>query len=212
MSRAWMKFETALMLAAVDRVPALVDVLDSLRAESSTSPADRSELRSVVLSELARLDSRYLDEARDAIVEAEANGRSGWPNYYLGESLIALSAYAEGLGHLLRIPRGFFEERDLKWRAVRVQELEALANLELQRFSAAARLVDEVVAALALSGDEDDLAPPRDLVESLLRQSMEPNAEAALTMLATVAASIDLAEWFDPEMASRVQIALSGAL
>lgn len=208
MSSPWDGFDAAVSLPPPARAEALRGVLDSLHSVSDVEHDDVNELRAVVLAEMASLDNAYLDEARSAVDAAESSGRLGWPNYYLGAALVHWGHNEEALVRLGRVPAGFFEERDLGWRALHIDEMVAVARLELGQHRQAAVLVDRIAAALGDRGDEDDLAPPTALVEALLRHIDSPHTQAIRTMLAVLATSIDLASWTGALLASRVDKAL----
>lgn len=211
MSSPWEQFEIALHLPREQRATALHAVLDSLNSVSHGEAHHVAELRAAAFAQLASLDDRYLDEARVAVTAAESVGSAGWANYYLGAALLFWGKNDEALVQLSRVPLGFFEAQDLSWRAVHVDEMTAIARLELGQLREAAALVDQVSAALANRGDEDDLAPPVDLVEALLRHASGPDGDAVRTMLAVLATSVDFATWIGPELASKVADALESS-
>lgn len=203
MEDAWELFEAALGETGDRRRDALRAVVDAASKGAEGTSADRAELMAVAKAELARCGALAVERACDAVAQAEASGKAGWPNYYLAEAASQLGRPDLVISCLTRIPSRFFEDRDLRWRAARCLELAAMAHIDLRDWRQAERLVDELAAAYALRGDDDDLAPPRDLVVRLL--STKAGGWQALQ---TLAASLDLAQWVGPDLAADAHAAI----
>lgn len=203
MDDAWELFEEALRETGDRRRGALRAVVDATSSGVEATKAHRAELTAVAKAELARSGDLALEQAQSAVARSGAYGRAGWPNYYLAEAASQLGHPDLVIACLARIPPRFFEVRDLGWRAARCMELEAIAHIDLGDLLQAERRIDELAAAYALRGDEDDLAPPRELVTKLL--STMPGGRSAL---ATLAESLDLSEWVGSDLAARALAAI----
>lgn len=206
MQDAWELFEEALCESGGQRIETLHAVVDAASNGAEGTRSDRAELKAAAKAELARCGDEPLEDACDAVAHAERSGRAGWPNFYLAEAASQLGRSALVISCLARVPPRFFEVRDLAWRAARCLELEAMAHIGLGDWRQAEQRVDELAAAFALRGDEDDLAPPRDLVAKLL--STMPGGRRALETLAT---SLDLAQWVGPDLAASAHAAIAEA-
>lgn len=204
MQDPWALFDNALEMTGTARREALESVLDLCSADSASKDPDQVELIATVKAELARCGALALEEATDAVAEAMVAGRSGWPNCYLAEAASQLGYPKLVIACVSRIPLDFFESRDLGWRAYRCHELEAVAQIDLGEWQRAERVVDGFASAYALRGDEEDLAPPRDLVSKLV--SAMPRSRRAL---GTLAASVELASWVGPILAEAALNALA---
>jgi hypothetical protein len=200
---AWEAFESALSESGDRRRRALRYVVDILQRTTEGRDSDGAELMAAAMSELARTGGLGFEEAVAAVETAEAVGRSGWPNYYLAEAALQLGHPEIAVVRLRRIPPGYFDDRDLAWRSVRCLELAAMASVDLEDWSTAQRLVDELAATYALTGDQEDLASPRELVMKLM------STPGGRVLLQTLADSIDLAEWMDADLAASAQAAIS---
>jgi hypothetical protein len=200
----WYEFEMVIDLDMPERLPALADFVISLSGDTNSESSEKVELRAAALAILVRLDPTYLVAARQAVGAAERSGSAGWPNLHLGESLVLIGQYAEGLERLQRIPTGYFEVRGLLWRAVRVKELQAIANLALGRDHETLVMTEEIAAELAARGDEDDLASPYELVTALLERAEAGGSDSVRQALVVIAASIDVVEWLRPQLAKRL--------
>lgn len=200
----WALFDALLDMPSTRRRDGLESVLAACSVDSTSTESERLELIAAVKAELARCGALALEDAIDAVTEAEAAGRTGWPNYYLAEAACQLGRPALVVSCLATIPPGFFVSRDLNWRACRCLELASIAQVDLGNWRRAEQLVDQLASEYALSGDEGDLAPPRDLVTKLV--SSMPRARAALE---TLDASLDLASWVGHGLAETALAALA---
>lgn len=140
----------------------------------------------------------------NAVDDATAHGRKGWPNYYLANAAVQVGDYELAQKCLEAIPQRFFTERDLAWRAVHSWELEAIAKLRLGDLQGARDFVYQVAGALATRGEVDDLASPRDLLLCILTE-IEAGSQAARELLDILVNSIDVSIWFDSHMADRIR-------
>ena len=202
MADAWETFERALGCVGEERATLLRQVLDDVVAGGSGSAEDRLELTAATAVLLAEVSGTGLDVAVDVVVRAHDAGRQGWPDYYLAEVATRLGEIELASRHLDQIPQGFFEARDLEWRAVRCDELRAIGAIERGRWGDVESLVDRLAAAYVTRGDGADLASPVELVEALVRHLPE-----GLTPLRTLAMSIDLSQWLPAEVHGRVSTA-----
>ena len=203
MANAWTTFERALDCAGEERATLLRQVLDDVAAGGMGSAGDRLELAAAAAALLAEVSGKGLEAAVELVARAHDAGRQGWPDYYLAEAAISIGAIELALSHLDSIPIGFFEARDLEWRAVRCDELRAIGAMELGRWGDVESLVDRLAAAYVTRGDEADLASPVELVEALARHLPE-----GLAPLRALALSIDLSVWLPAEVHGRVSSAV----
>lgn len=203
MADAWAQLDEAVSAPKESRLDRLGNVLTALDLDPMADAADRAELQAVVQCEIASLGVSTIDTAVGAVNVAEGHHRTGWPNYYLAKAAVELGAHQLALESLHKIPKDFFAERDLFWRTVHCWELGAIARLELRDSMGAQVLVDQIAGALASRGESDDLAPPRDLVNYLLSR-LDVDKDVQRELLLAIATSVDLRDWFDDRLATRI--------
>jgi hypothetical protein len=195
-------------------------VLHAVLAELDTEPAspattdDDVEASAVVLAMLAQQDSGYLAEASRALHRAEARGAElNWIQAHLAEAYFAAGDPDTALQHASAVRRRFFDERDLHWRSVRMDEIQAASWLALARFDDGLALAERVAAELAQRGDLDDLAAPTALTRTALSmitdRSSPMAADAGCRVLTAIAESIELSSWFAPDYAAELAAGLA---
>jgi hypothetical protein len=197
----WEMFEDALE-ATGDKPFHLLETVQSRLLGEATPEA--LELLAVTRCELARAGCLTLVQASSAVRRAVEAGRPGWPNYYLAEACLAAGDWGGAVAALTSIPATFFDERDLRWRSVRCEEIRAVCYVEQGAWPSAHRAVDRLGAVYAIRGEEDDLAPPRTIVDALLRHL--PDGCRDLEVLAQ---SIDVDAWLGAVVAQQVRNSLS---
>lgn len=197
----WEIFEEGLEATGERRLHLLETVQSRLLDE--TTP-EALELLAVTGCEPARAGHLTLAKARSAVRRAVEAGRPGWPNYYLAEACLSAGNWNSAVVALNSIPTAFFDERDLRWRSVRCEEIQAVCYIEQGAWSSAHQVVNRLGAEYATRGDEDDLAPPRTIVEALLRHL--PDGCCDLEVLAR---SIDIETWLGALVAQQVWKSLS---
>ena len=176
------------------------------------SPGRRDhEAYALALALLAQQDPAYLDEAEVLCREAEAaNTRIDWAAAHLAEAWADVGDWSRALEQVDRVDRRFFDERDLHWRAVRMDEVRGAALLHLGRLDEAGAVVRAVCEEIRVHGDDQDLAPPHRLVQALLELvgTSDPElSRVGCTLLRELGTSLDTDEWFAPELAARIRMA-----
>jgi len=187
---------------------------DDTESTSGDAADDDVEARAVALAMLAQQDADYLAEASRALDRAEARGvQLNWVRAHLAEAHSAVGDPAAALRHASAVRRQFFDERDLHWRSVRMDEIQAASLLALGRFDEGVALAERVAAELARRGDIDDLAAPTALTRTALPLVTDKPSAAAVAagcrVLTAISESIQLNEWFAPGYAAELTAGLA---
>jgi hypothetical protein len=178
------------------------------------SAAADFEACAVALAMLAQQDARYLSDAKRALERAVSQGvQSNWILLHLAEALLSAGEFSEALRAASSVRQDYFDEQDLHWRSVRMDEIRAVALLRLGRLSEGVEVAMKVCAELARHGDSEDLAPPTLLVRTALLLiapgSPAGAVEAGCKVLRCISDSIELESWFPPELVEELGRGLS---
>ncbi|MDQ2881221.1 MAG: hypothetical protein M3Y48_08250 [Actinomycetota bacterium] len=189
----------------------LQHALEELVCEKSMG--DDIEARAVALAMLAQQDTGYLVDANAALDHAITEGlQSNWILFYMAEAWFAAGNLPGALSCASSVQSNYFDDEDLHWRSVRMDEIRAATLLKLRRFSEGVEVAMNVCAELARRGDIDDLAPPVQLTQAALSLVVaSPSAEAiqaGCAVLHAISHSIDLKSWFPPELVDEIETRL----
>jgi hypothetical protein len=180
--------------------------------ERADAAAD-AQAAGIALAMLAQEDTAVLPDAERALRRAEAAGvETSWILLYLAEASYAAGDAGAALRHAEAVRPGYFVDRDLRWRAVRMDELRAAALLVLGRYDEGVSLAGAVCATLAADGERDDCSPPAQLAQAALRcvaEGTSPADRAAgCAVIRSLATSLDVGEWFSSGLSGRLRDAL----
>ena len=201
---SWELFETALEVSGEERLELLRRAESSVGAGLGRRDCEAQVLRACIAAVLLGDGLGEVDSVRSEVLAATDCCASGWAGFYLAESGNRLGEPSLVIAAVDAVPAGFFEERDLRWRAVRLVELRIVAGVESGDAPGSVKVrVGELAASYAAHGDSDDYASPRQLVECLLRSG--PSFGDSLQVLER---SVDLDTWLSPELASMVSTRL----
>lgn len=203
----WQLFEEALDAVGAHRT-ALLDKAESrLGRALGAGQGEMAILSACIAAVRAGEGQVAIEEARDAAAMTSELEGSGWPGYHLAEAADRLGRYDMVLEALSLVSPEFFEAQDLVWRAVRCAELQAVALMRTgESWASVSRIVSALVSKYANFGETEDLAPPRDLVLTLL-----DGPRPRILALEQLAHSIDFQEWFGEEITQRASTALARA-
>lgn len=190
----------------------LRQALQELAGEESVR--DDVEAHAVALAMLAQQDAEYLTEASSALNHATKKGMQlNWALLHMAEAWLAAGNFPEALRCASSVQPDYFDDQDLHWRSVRMNEIHAVALLELGRFSSGVEVAMNLCAELVRSGDTDDLASPVQLAQaafSLVATNSSADAvQAGCVVLRTISHSIDVTSWFPPELVDEFRVHLA---
>lgn len=186
-------------------------VQESVGDESS---ANDVEAHAVALAMLAQQDAGYLKEATAAFECARDQGEElNWIFVHMAEASILAGALPDAISYASAVQPDFFDNQDLHWRTVEMDDIRAAALLRMGRLREGVEIAMNVCTELAQRGETDDLASPGELVMaalSLVADGASPDAvQAGCTVLRALARSIEIEVWFAPTIVSKLRAALS---
>ncbi|MDT3446383.1 MULTISPECIES: hypothetical protein [unclassified Pseudofrankia] len=187
-------------------------LLEVVRRTTAPTGAD-VEAKAVALAMLAQQDPSYLEEAISALEQATAaNAQRNWALMHLAEAFFKDSRLTEALKLASSVDQEFFDEQDLRWRSVRMDEIRAVTLLRLGDYSQGTSLAIQLCNILSLQGDDEDLASPADLANEALSLTTSPDKDArsaGCTILTHLTTSIEIDSWFTAEVAGRVRASMA---
>jgi len=193
----WVRFERALQNME-EPGPELHVVIQDLDTTDLGSEADRLELRASAKAVLAGGQDLPLAEAVKEVKRAEAAGRAGWPHLYLAMTAVRLGRPEVALDSVSRVPPGYFDDLDLRWRSIQLKAVAAEAHVLMGNEAKARSLVKTLNREFRAETVDEVFAPPVSLARRLI--DVGPPNELLWELLDGLNAD----DWLGPELAAAV--------
>ena len=202
--RVWELLEQADALpAGAERQSLLLRALDGLDVLDPRA----LEGRAVVLAMIALDDERFLPQAVAACEAArESRADTAFPLAHLAEAMLKHGRFEDALNACADAPFEYFEERDLHWRNVRLDQIRAASLIRLGRIREAELVVQRMLRELGREGDDDFYPAPIELVAALIEHAQETGSERGVQAIAQRILASPIADtWFAPEMTAKLK-------
>ena len=199
----WQLFEQSIDAESTSEAVLLLQEALDVLSSTSALLVDLLEIKAIIISEMARIGAKEIDEAEDAVAEATAGGRAAWTNYYLAEAAFAHRLDELVISSMGQVPEGYFEGEGLKWREARRVELRAASEFRLGR-AEVKESVGQLAAMYSGPRRDDGLITPWRLTFELLA-----DPDRGRDLLAVFTDSIVLEEWYRPDYVEKIHAVLS---